>query len=271
MKSLFLLIVFFFTFSNLIAQDSKVELKTFDKNGVKFNYFSDWEITDKSLPGLLNLYITKPNTSILIIISSPEEEIVSGKQYTNLQREANTKYAELISKTLSSSDKKAQEEWLCLNFKERKISGRKFSGIYQNESATGEVYPFTIGNRFVTLVFYKADKDIVTANLYWRDFVESLAFEGSDKKANLELSQNDTVQGGIINDKATKLVKPKYSKFQYEAGARGRVEVLIEVDETGKVVYAQAVSGHPLLYAEAENAAKNQNSPRLCYVIRQLN
>lgn len=60
------------------------------------------------------------------------------------------------------------------------------------------------------------------------------------------------VSGGILNGKAINLVKPTYPA----AGrASGRVEVQIVIDETGKVIWARAISGHPDLRQAAEDAA----------------
>jgi TonB family protein len=253
---LLLLTVFCFSISNLVAQNSSIEQKSYDKNGLKFNYLSDWEVIDKSSPESLNLYITKPGTSNLIILNSPNEEIVSGSQYLNLQRDADTKFSQIISRNLSNSGNKVKEEGLCIEYKARRISGKKFSGYYQNEPAVSELYHFAVENRFVVLVYYRADKDSAAGNLFWKDFVGSLSFVPSQKKVNLEWTQTDTMQGGIINQKAIELVKPKYPSSLSQVRIRGTVEVIVEINEKGKVVKAKAISGNPNFYNEAESAAK---------------
>jgi TonB family protein len=63
------------------------------------------------------------------------------------------------------------------------------------------------------------------------------------------------VSGGILNGKALNLVKPIYSAAAHAAGASGKVEVQIVFDETGKVIWARAISGHPDLRQAAEDAA----------------
>ncbi|HEX8748321.1 MAG TPA: TonB family protein [Pyrinomonadaceae bacterium] len=65
----------------------------------------------------------------------------------------------------------------------------------------------------------------------------------------------DTVSGGILNSKATSLPKPAYPRVAKAAGASGTVLVQVIVDETGKVTYAKATSGHPLLQQSAVQAA----------------
>jgi TonB family protein len=63
------------------------------------------------------------------------------------------------------------------------------------------------------------------------------------------------VSGGILNGRALNKIKPAYPASAREAGASGTVEVRIVFDETGKVIWAKAVSGHPQLRQVAEDAA----------------
>ena len=63
------------------------------------------------------------------------------------------------------------------------------------------------------------------------------------------------VSGGILNGKALNLVKPTYPAAGRASGASGKVEVQIVFDETGKVIWARAISGHPDLRQAAEDAA----------------
>ncbi len=62
---------------------------------------------------------------------------------------------------------------------------------------------------------------------------------------------------GVLNGKATSLPKPNYPAAAKAVNAAGQVSVQILIDENGNVVSASAVSGHPLLKASAEAAARN--------------
>lgn len=64
-----------------------------------------------------------------------------------------------------------------------------------------------------------------------------------------------TISKGVITGLAIELPKPTYSAFNKQAHAQGAVSVQVLIDETGKVVSAKAVSGHPLLLAAATQAA----------------
>ena len=61
---------------------------------------------------------------------------------------------------------------------------------------------------------------------------------------------------GVLNGRALSLPKPEYPPIAKAARAQGTVSVKIIVDETGKVIAAQAESGHPLLLAAAVKAAR---------------
>jgi TonB family protein len=64
-----------------------------------------------------------------------------------------------------------------------------------------------------------------------------------------------TISKGVINGNAIELPKPTYTAIAKAAHASGRVTVQVLIDESGKVVSAQAVSGHPLLQQESVKAA----------------
>lgn len=73
-----------------------------------------------------------------------------------------------------------------------------------------------------------------------------------------------TVSGGVLNGKAISKPQPAYPPIAKAARASGTVTVQILVDESGRVVSASAVSGHPLLQQAAVAAARQARfSPTL--------
>jgi TonB family protein len=64
------------------------------------------------------------------------------------------------------------------------------------------------------------------------------------------------ISGGVVNGKATNLVKPAYPRAALAVRASGAVNVQVTIDEKGNVISAAAVSGHPLLRAAAVSAAR---------------
>jgi len=72
------------------------------------------------------------------------------------------------------------------------------------------------------------------------------------------------VSGGVLNGKATSLPKPAYPPAAKAVHAGGAVSVQVVISESGSVISASAVSGHPLLRAAAEQAARGARfSPTL--------
>ncbi len=73
-----------------------------------------------------------------------------------------------------------------------------------------------------------------------------------------------TVSGGVLNGKATSLPKPAYPPAARAVRASGAVSVQVLISESGSVISANAVSGHPLLRSAAEGAARGARfSPTL--------
>jgi TonB family protein len=67
---------------------------------------------------------------------------------------------------------------------------------------------------------------------------------------------NRIVSKGVINGIALSLPKPEYSAAAKAVNAQGKVNVQVTIDESGKVISANAVNGHPLLQAASESAAR---------------
>lgn len=65
-----------------------------------------------------------------------------------------------------------------------------------------------------------------------------------------------TISGGVLNGKAVSLPLPAHPPAARAVGASGAVTVQIVVGESGEVISAQAVAGHPLLRAAAVEAAR---------------
>jgi TonB family protein len=95
----------------------------------------------------------------------------------------------------------------------------------------------------------EGDKELTSA--MWkavRRFEEPENAEGQEVKK--------VVAGGVINGRAVSKPQPEYPSAAKSQGAMGTVIVYIIVDETGKVIKAEAVCGHPLLAKASEDAAR---------------
>nr|HQU83155.1 TonB family protein [Pyrinomonadaceae bacterium] len=65
-----------------------------------------------------------------------------------------------------------------------------------------------------------------------------------------------SISGGVINGRATNLPKPAYPASARAVNASGAVSIQVTIDESGNVISATAVSGHPLLQQAAVKAAR---------------
>jgi protein TonB len=78
------------------------------------------------------------------------------------------------------------------------------------------------------------------------------------------VSPKMVVAGGVLNGKLISKPEPTFPPIAKAARAQGTVTVQIVVDESGRVISASAVSGHPLLQQAAVAAARQARfSPTL--------
>src|SRR5437764_614745 len=77
----------------------------------------------------------------------------------------------------------------------------------------------------------------------------------ADLKLIANVAPKEPISGGVLNGKAISLPKPPYPPIAKAAHASGTVTVQVTIDESGKVISAHAVSGHPLLQQSAVQAA----------------
>jgi protein TonB len=63
------------------------------------------------------------------------------------------------------------------------------------------------------------------------------------------------VSQGVLTAKAISLPQPPYPSLAKQIRIQGPVTVQILVDEDGRVISAQTMSGHPMLLAAAKEAA----------------
>lgn len=76
-----------------------------------------------------------------------------------------------------------------------------------------------------------------------------------NSSGNASTDTPETISGGVVNGRAVSLPKPAYPTEAREKQAGGAVSVSVLIDETGKVISANAVSGDPLLREASEKAA----------------
>jgi TonB family protein len=101
----------------------------------------------------------------------------------------------------------------------------------------------------------KAVTRIESNNNYFSHSERRSAYE-KEEETTTESSRPSMISKGVLNGSAVSLPKPDYPQAARVVGAAGVVNVNVIIDESGDVISATAVSGHPLLREACIQAAK---------------
>lgn len=236
------------------GDSAQTETKTFDKEGLKFSYPSDWTLTDKSSPDAQHLLLWKKDLSILFVVVSPRRSNQIFNEFSEFQKDIHSQFAKGINQSLSTPGKSAEHEFLCRNVYGANIPGTKYKGLYKNETAEGESYTFVMGNRLLTLVYIRTIKEASHGDPVWEGLLKSVSVNNStDSMPGVIYNVKDD---GVVNGRAKKLVKPLYPFTARADKISGTVVVKVVIDETGKVISALPAGGPPPLFKESVEAAK---------------
>lgn len=189
------------------------------------------------------------------------DAIVSRDQLLVATGEITEPYIRNIAEKFGSAQTPGKRASSCAKIGGIGVGGVQVSGAINNQPATAEVYAFPRGRRFVNLIYIRTNAEEQEGVAAWNTIRDSLKVETIATTAgigdeDLELLGGNVYGGGILNGKALSLPRPEYSSFARAARAAGTVVVQITIDENGKVVSVQSISGHRLLYGAAEDAAR---------------
>ena len=114
---------------------------------------------------------------------------------------------------------------------------------------------------FYHVVIIGGDGDKTTTTYVWVSAIDGQILktekeERKDDEVSIERSGQLPISGGVLNGSAISMPHRPYPPIARAAHASGAVSVEITIDETGNVIAAHAVSGHPLLQAAAVTAAR---------------
>jgi TonB family protein len=112
------------------------------------------------------------------------------------------------------------------------------------------------GNSLSTVKAMRLDRMTVVGNADTGTEPAGLSSTNDPPPVPAPRSMPKTISGGVLNGKAVSLPKPPYPAAARAVKASGSVAVQVLIDESGQVIAASAVSGHPLLRAASVEAAK---------------
>ena len=151
-----------------------------------------------------------------------------------------------------------------------KTKGKGVPETKVNKFPTVETYREHIDGRYWFPTYSFADEELIFDNgssLHVRMKVRYMDFTPTRATLKVtEIGENETptgnediakpIEGGVLNSKATSLPKPEYSEEAKRLKLKGKVDVRVVVDESGKVTSALAMNGPALLRSAAEDAAR---------------
>jgi len=238
-----------------LAQTPTTETNKFTKDGLEFNYPAGWTLTDKSTSAAQHLILSKPNTTALIMIVAYRDLISNTEQFPALVKSVTVPYVDSIAKNFVLPGQSVQRDNPCIEIAGAKVSGFRMRGSSQNEPSTGEVYAFSKARRFTNMMYIRADKDAAQASVAWELILKTLNISNQQATDAAEIFTDMVVTGGVLNGRAVSLPRPEYPPLARASHVSGTVVVEVLIDETGKIVSAKALTGHPLLRKTAVDAA----------------
>jgi TonB family protein len=248
------------------------ESKQYEKNGVSFRYPTGWTATEAMWEG---------DEAVMLKLEGGLAQIVLRKEAGTLcdSKTENERLLDILIRRVAAEIQQGQPKGIApakTRFRDSDVTamelmdvtGMELMGRINGEPATGEAYVVRLNKQFVSMVYIRADKDQPRANLAWDLIRVSLAVEApvlGTVVAHPAIPRKP-ISGGVLNGKAIRLPRPAYPAIARQANASGTVAVQVTINESGAVVSAKAVSGHPLLQAECVAAAREaQFSPtKLC-------
>jgi TonB family protein len=247
------------------SQDVTSSTKHFEKDGISFDYPTDWTVIENNSRELQTATVAPESGGTQIVVSIYQSPIPT----CDVEFEVN-KVGSVFSKSVAKVIKAGATTGAPVKTQlgASEIEGTQFKGFIDQQAALGDVYSIRLNNSSVALVFVRKVDD-PTASAAWQTVRSSLRVEAPVRNATTVAaakSSGGPISGGVMNGKAISLPRPDYPRIARSAHASGTVVVQVIIDEAGHVSAAHAVSGHPLLQGASVAAAKQAKfSPtKLC-------
>jgi hypothetical protein len=227
----------------------------FTRDGLSFDYPGGWLLNDRSDPKAQQLILTRPDISSLILVVAFRDAILTRAQLIAATQQTTEPYVRDLVAKLSSPKSPAKRDSSCTAIVDATVGGVLVRGEMNGAPATAEVYPFPKSRRFVNLIYVRKDAEESQSSAVWKLVRESLKVDAVDagKVADPEMDLAvGSIYAGVLNGKAVSLPRPD----RPSGDATGAVIVGVTIDETGKVIAAQAISGNVLLRGASEQAAR---------------
>ena len=247
------------------AQSAGTELNHFAAEWISFDYPSGYSVTEESTPETQQFVIKRKGTSVRLTIVVTQRAVLRNELPAAIENFTEPLLKQ-VAVTLGSSKSSSERTSFQTQIGTKQAEGVRLRST-RSETKTGEVIWVRWKLRLIALVFVRADADKSVGAELWQTVSSSLRVEAPVLTAaatGTEPTQNDKIEGGVLNGKALALPQPAYPRLARAAHVSGTVMVQVLIDEQGNVSAAHAVDGHPLLQSVCVAAAREAKfSPTL--------
>lgn len=259
------------------AQTESPATRHYDKNGLVFDYPDDWKLSEDS-SRVPTVTLTRAGSLAQIVIrtqanfdGSPPAPVGvttiidhapplnEGSDSCNFESERK-KIADGLTEQLAKKihAKATQRIPVTTSVGKTDVKGVQLQGVLNRKPVTGSVHTFRLNRQFVSLVYIFVAGD-EKAKSAWNTIVDTLTIGPKALTAlgpSIVANSGTPIEGEVLNGRAVSLAHPEYPRLARSARATGTVTVQVIIDESGNVIIAHAVAGHPLLQGVSVAAAR---------------
>ena len=249
------------------TQVETVPTKHYEKDGVAFDYPANWTVIESNAPELQTVTVSPgPGATQIVVIRSGG--LTSACDFEAERDKVTPALIKRLATVIHASDA-LHGAPVTTKVGSDNIEGSQLHGLIDGKPALGDVYFGRMNHQFVSLAYVRKIDDERAASA-WSAVRTSLKLKlgvmtviGSEDSSS---SQRQLITGGVLNGRAISLPRPDYPAIARQAHASGTVVVQVTIDESGDIIAAHAVAGHPLLQAVSVAAARGAKfSPtKLC-------
>jgi TonB family protein len=245
-----LLAIFVLLTAVVDAQTANDSTQRFEKAGVAFDFPSGWQATDSSTEGVLHVTVAPPSADLQVSVIS---QLAIGEQ-CDFKAASKIITDALIERAAKQIQAAPERLPIKTQVGAIEVEGVQLRALTNGVPVSSEIYSVRVGLRQVNLVYTHVDGDAKGQSAW--ELVRRTLKLPAPVVADKAVSPGETRGPGILNGRALRLGRPVYPLSAKSAHATGTVVVQVTIDETGKVVAAAAMAGHPLLRGSAVAAAR---------------
>src|ERR1051326_8657270 len=131
----------------------------FALDGVAFDYPAELTLTDRSTPQAQHLTITRPATSVLIMVIAYRDPIVSRDQLVAATKEITEPYINSLIEKLGTRKSPAKRDSVCGTIGDTSLGGIEVRGEMNGAPVTADIFAFPKGRRFTNLIYIRKDAE----------------------------------------------------------------------------------------------------------------